>query len=129
MIEEISAMAMDRLVGDMLEPDAENQRIIRVGGQPIAVFGISVMGWGLASVYGHVDTLVARNYAISLTRETKELIKLAFATHDLRQLRALVLTHEQMRWAEIVGFEAENIWKRAGPAGQDAVMMLYERRH
>ena len=129
MIEEITTSAMDRLVGDMLVPDGENQRVISVAGQPIAVFGIAPMSWGLASVYGHVDVLAARNYPMTLTRETRELIHFAVSKYNLRQLRALVLTHEQMRWAEIVGFEAENVWKRAGPVGQDAIMMLYERRN
>ena len=129
MIEEISAIAMGHLVGDMLTPDGENQRIISVEGQPIAVFGIQTLGWGLASVYGHVDPEGAAAFPITLTRETKALMGLAISRDNLRQIRALVLTQEQMRWAELVGFEAENVWKRAGPAGQDAVMMLYERRH
>ena len=107
----------------------ESTTVIRRDGDPVAIFGCPPLWPGFGQAWGFVNFELAEGHGLWLTREVRKVMKHAMDKFNHRQARALCFTPEQIRWARLVGFTLEGVWKDAGPESQDVFIMVYHRRN
>ncbi len=129
MISEITPQIVTMFSNEHIEVMPDSMRVIVLDDEPVALCGIQPMMWGLGSAYAYIRPDVARGKGIRLTREIRKLLVMGMNEFDLKQLRIMVLHFDYFRWAQMLGFEGEGVWKGAGPNGEDVAIMVYERRH
>ena len=95
---------------------------------PIAVFGVQQMWPGFGQLWGIVDKAKASGHGVWMTHQARQLMRQIVEEKDFRQVRTLCLCLEDIRWAELTGFETEGVWKDAGPQGESVFVMAYHRR-
>lgn len=101
---------------------------IVLGGDLVAVIGCERSWEAHGQTWAVVDHEQARRHAIGFTREARRLLHEKSWEHDYRQVRAMCWTLPDIKWAELLGFQLEGVWKDAGPQFQDIFIMVYHRR-
>ena len=109
--------------------DPETTYAVYLEGIPVAIGGVPQVWEGYGQTWGVVNEPLVAGRGLWLIRQSRKALEAVVAKMNYRQVRAVCLGLDAIRFNRACGFQMEGVWRGAGPEGEDVFIMVYHRRH